>query len=92
MDPIEFHSEEEPYKNRLDSYQKRTGLMEAVQTGRGQLNGIPLAIGIMDFQFMGGSMGSILLLQNPFEQLELDPILVLNVDHFSFELYIYFHK
>nr|YP_010832703.1 acetyl-CoA carboxylase beta subunit [Astragalus flexus]WFG52444.1 acetyl-CoA carboxylase beta subunit [Astragalus flexus] len=59
VDPIEFHSEEEPYKNRLDSYQKRTGLKEAVQTGTGQLNGIPLAIGIMDFQFMGGSMGSV---------------------------------
>nr|UFA47170.1 acetyl-CoA carboxylase beta subunit [Oxytropis aciphylla] len=59
VDPIEFHSEEEPYKNRLDSYQKKTGLMEAVQTGTGQLNGIPLAIGIMDFQFMGGSMGSV---------------------------------
>lgn len=59
LDPIEFHSEEEPYKNRLDSYQKKTGLMEAVQTGTGQLNGIPVAIGIMDFQFMGGSMGSV---------------------------------
>nr|UCS41048.1 acetyl-CoA carboxylase carboxyltransferase beta subunit [Astragalus serenoi var. serenoi] len=57
VDPIEFHSEEEPY--RLDSYQKRTGLIEAIQTGTGQLNGIPLAIGIMDFQFMGGSMGSV---------------------------------
>uniref|UniRef100_UPI0030E16DE6 acetyl-CoA carboxylase beta subunit n=1 Tax=Hedysarum drobovii TaxID=2906541 RepID=UPI0030E16DE6 len=59
LDPIEFHSEEEPYKTRLDSYQKRTGLKEAVQTGTGRLNGIPLAIGIMDFQFMGGSMGSV---------------------------------
>nr|YP_010163386.1 acetyl-CoA carboxylase carboxyltransferase beta subunit [Parochetus communis]QRI61178.1 acetyl-CoA carboxylase carboxyltransferase beta subunit [Parochetus communis] len=59
LDPIEFHSEEEPYKTRLDSYQKRTGLMEAIQTGTGQLNGIPVAIGIMDFQFMGGSMGSV---------------------------------
>nr|YP_010587227.1 acetyl-CoA carboxylase beta subunit [Corethrodendron multijugum]UZZ46191.1 acetyl-CoA carboxylase beta subunit [Corethrodendron multijugum] len=59
LDPIEFHSEEEPYKTRLDSYQKRTGLKEAVQTGTGRLNGIPVAIGIMDFQFMGGSMGSV---------------------------------
>nr|WFG51988.1 acetyl-CoA carboxylase beta subunit [Astragalus mongholicus] len=57
VDPIEFHSEEEPYS--LDSYQKRTGLMEAIQTGTGQLNGIPLAIGIMEFQFIGGSMGSV---------------------------------
>nr|YP_009764833.1 acetyl-CoA carboxylase beta subunit [Suriana maritima]QIS95110.1 acetyl-CoA carboxylase beta subunit [Suriana maritima]QIV68261.1 acetyl-CoA carboxylase carboxyltransferase beta subunit [Suriana maritima] len=59
LDPIEFHSEEEPYKDRIDSYQRNTGLTEAVQTGTGQLNGIPIAIGIMDFQFMGGSMGSV---------------------------------
>nr|QCT81888.1 AccD [Protea caffra subsp. kilimandscharica] len=59
MDPIEFHSEEEPYKERIDSYQRKTGLTEAVQTGIGQLNGIPIAIGVMDFQFMGGSMGSV---------------------------------
>nr|YP_010042492.1 acetyl-CoA carboxylase beta subunit [Thermopsis turkestanica]QPB69722.1 acetyl-CoA carboxylase beta subunit [Thermopsis turkestanica] len=59
LDPIEFHSEEEPYKDRIDSYQRKIGLTEAVQTGTGQLNGIPVAIGIMDFQFMGGSMGSV---------------------------------
>nr|YP_010512152.1 acetyl-CoA carboxylase beta subunit [Myrocarpus frondosus]UXL83476.1 acetyl-CoA carboxylase beta subunit [Myrocarpus frondosus] len=59
LDPIEFHSEEEPYKDRIDSYQIKTGLTEAVQTGTGQLNGIPVAIGIMDFQFIGGSMGSV---------------------------------
>nr|YP_010713351.1 acetyl-CoA carboxylase beta subunit [Anabasis aphylla]WDA95808.1 acetyl-CoA carboxylase beta subunit [Anabasis aphylla] len=59
MDPIEFHSEEEAYKDRIDSYQRKTGLTEAVQTGIGQLNGIPVAIGVMDFQFMGGSMGSV---------------------------------
>nr|YP_009871123.1 acetyl-CoA carboxylase carboxyl transferase beta [Calligonum aphyllum]QKS32720.1 acetyl-CoA carboxylase carboxyl transferase beta [Calligonum aphyllum]QKS32806.1 acetyl-CoA carboxylase carboxyl transferase beta [Calligonum aphyllum] len=58
-DPIEFHSEEEPYKDRINSYQKETGLTEAIQTGIGQLNGIPVAIGVMDFQFMGGSMGSV---------------------------------
>ncbi|RXH84272.1 hypothetical protein DVH24_027171 [Malus domestica] len=57
LDPIEFHSEDEPYKDRIDSYKKNTGLTEAVQTGTGQLNGIPVAIGVMDFQFMGGSMG-----------------------------------
>nr|WLS54009.1 acetyl-CoA carboxylase carboxyltransferase beta subunit [[Polygonum] chinense var. paradoxum] len=58
-DPIEFHSEEEPYKDRINSYQKETGLTDAVQTGIGQLNGIPVAIGVMDFKFMGGSMGSV---------------------------------
>nr|YP_009570958.1 acetyl-CoA carboxylase carboxyltransferase beta subunit [Quintinia verdonii]QBC69525.1 acetyl-CoA carboxylase carboxyltransferase beta subunit [Quintinia verdonii] len=59
LDPIEFHSEEEPYKDRIDSYQRKTGLTEAVQTGIGRLSGIPVAIGVMDFQFMGGSMGSV---------------------------------
>nr|UDZ59262.1 acetyl-coA carboxylase beta subunit [Baldellia ranunculoides] len=59
MDPIDFHSEEEPYRDRIDFYQRKTGLTEAVQTGIGQLNGIPIAIGVMDFQFMGGSMGSV---------------------------------
>ena len=59
LDPIEFHSEEEPYKDRIDSYQSKTGLTEAVQTGVGQLNGIPVAIAVMDFEFMGGSMGSV---------------------------------
>ncbi|KAF6138368.1 hypothetical protein GIB67_037658 [Kingdonia uniflora] len=59
IDPIEFHSEEEPYKDRIDSYQRETGLTEAVQTGIGELNGIPIAMGVMDFQFIGGSMGSV---------------------------------
>nr|UDH55119.1 acetyl-CoA carboxylase subunit beta [Amorpha californica var. napensis] len=59
MDPIEFHSEEEAYKDRISFYQRKTGLTEAIQTGTGQLNGIPVAIGIMDFEFMGGSMGSV---------------------------------
>nr|YP_010041978.1 AccD [Cleome pallida]QPB46026.1 AccD [Cleome pallida] len=58
-DPIQFHSREEPYKNRIHSAQKKTGLTDAVQTGTGQLNGIPVALGVMDFQFMGGSMGSV---------------------------------
>nr|YP_010935055.1 acetyl-CoA carboxylase carboxyltransferase beta subunit [Craterostigma nummulariifolium]WKW52985.1 acetyl-CoA carboxylase carboxyltransferase beta subunit [Craterostigma nummulariifolium] len=58
-DPITFHSEEGPYKDTIDFYQRKTGLTEAVQTGIGQLNGIPVAIGVMDFQFMGGSMGSV---------------------------------
>nr|YP_009777363.1 acetyl-CoA carboxylase carboxyltransferase beta subunit [Myxopyrum hainanense]QJA28227.1 acetyl-CoA carboxylase carboxyltransferase beta subunit [Myxopyrum hainanense] len=59
INPIGFHSEGEPYKDHINSYQRKTGLTEAVQTGIGQLNGIPVAIGVMDFQFMGGSMGSV---------------------------------
>nr|BDR62163.1 acetyl-CoA carboxylase beta subunit [Ipomoea biflora] len=64
QDPIQFDSEgeeeeEETYKDRIDFYQRKTGLTEAVQTGIGQLNGIPVAIGVMDFHFLGGSMGSV---------------------------------
>nr|YP_009235636.1 AccD [Cynanchum auriculatum]AMD38477.1 AccD [Cynanchum auriculatum] len=60
LDPIEFHAEDEPpYKDRIDSYQTTTGLPEAVQTGIGELNGIPVAVGVMDFEFIGGSMGSV---------------------------------
>ncbi len=33
--------------------------MDAVQTGIGQLEGLPIALGVMDFRFMGGSMGSV---------------------------------
>nr|UFY98042.1 acetyl-CoA carboxylase carboxyltransferase beta subunit [Lonicera tangutica] len=59
LDPIEFHSEEDPYIDRVNSYQKKTGLTEAIQTGLGKLNGIPIAMGVMEFGFMGGSMGSV---------------------------------
>ena len=59
VDPSELDSEEEKtYIDRLYSYQEETGLTEAVQTGTGQLNGISLAMGVMDFRFIGGSMGS----------------------------------
>nr|YP_009680021.1 acetyl-CoA carboxylase beta subunit [Saurauia tristyla]QDP13765.1 acetyl-CoA carboxylase beta subunit [Saurauia tristyla] len=58
-EPSQDSEEEKSYKDRLDSYQKETGLTEAVQTGIGQINGIPVALGVMDFDFMGGSMGSV---------------------------------
>nr|QHD46893.1 AccD [Anthoceros agrestis] len=57
-DALKF-SDEDSYKNRVLFYQKRTGLTDAIQTGIGKLNGIPIALGVMDFQFMGGSMGSV---------------------------------
>ncbi|KAK9660938.1 hypothetical protein RND81_O173000 [Saponaria officinalis] len=57
--PLNLIRRRKPYKDRINSYQRQTGLTEAVQTGIGQLNGIPVAIGVMDFEFMGGSMGSV---------------------------------
>nr|UFK63142.1 acetyl-CoA carboxylase carboxyltransferase beta subunit [Osmunda mildei] len=52
-------SDEDSYQNRIIISQKRTGLTDAVQTGTGELNGTTIAPGVMDFRFMGGSMGSV---------------------------------
>ncbi|MCC5603249.1 acetyl-CoA carboxylase, carboxyltransferase subunit beta [Nostoc sp. CHAB 5714] len=57
-DPLQFH-DLKAYSDRITETQKKTGLVDAVQTGFGQLEGIPIALGVMDFRFMGGSMGSV---------------------------------
>lgn len=57
-DPLKFR-DQFSYKQRLKAAQDATGLQDAVQTGTGFMNGNPVALGIMDFNFMGGSMGSV---------------------------------
>ena len=57
-DPLEFR-DQRLYTERLKDAQERTGLQDAIQTGTGMLDGIPIALGVMDFHFMGGSMGSV---------------------------------
>jgi len=57
-DPLEFYDLKK-YRARLQEGQKRTGLLDAIQTGTGMLHGIPIALGVMDFRFMGGRMGSV---------------------------------
>src|SRR6476469_699572 len=58
-DPLKFR-DRKPYSDRLRETQDKTGLVDAVQTGIGQLEGLPVALGVMDFRFMGGSMGSVI--------------------------------
>jgi len=48
-----------PYRDRLDDYQKRTGMNDAVITGKGEIGGIATGIAVMDFRFIGASMGSV---------------------------------
>jgi len=48
-----------PYSHRLEEAMQKTGLTEAIITGRALLSGREIAIGVMDFSFMGGSMGSV---------------------------------
>jgi acetyl-CoA carboxylase carboxyl transferase subunit beta len=58
LDPLEFR-DRKAYSDRLRETQEKTGLVDAVQTGLGQLDNLPIALGVMDFRFMGGSMGSV---------------------------------
>ena len=57
-DPLEF-VDTEPYKDRLAKAHEKTGLDEAVITGLASIEGHKVAAAIMDFDFMGGSMGSV---------------------------------
>jgi acetyl-CoA carboxylase carboxyl transferase subunit beta len=47
------------YVDKVKAYQAKTGLKEAVVTGRASIEGIPVLIAIMDFRFLGASMGSV---------------------------------
>ncbi|MCP9772791.1 acetyl-CoA carboxylase carboxyltransferase subunit beta [Synechococcus sp. Tobar12-5m-g] len=57
-DPLAF-KDRRSYADRILDSQSSTGLRDAVVTGFGRLDGMPLALGVMDFRFMGGSMGSV---------------------------------
>jgi acetyl-CoA carboxylase carboxyl transferase subunit beta len=57
-DPLGF-SDGKRYQDRLVAAQKSTDAVEAVETGRGMLEGRPVAYGSYNFAFMGGSMGSV---------------------------------
>jgi acetyl-CoA carboxylase carboxyl transferase subunit beta len=46
------------YDEKIEKAQKNTGLNEAVIVGKGKINGIDIAIGVTDFNFVGGSLGS----------------------------------
>lgn len=46
------------YTDKIKAYQKKTGLKDAVLTGRGTIHDHPVTLGVMDFRFLGASMGS----------------------------------
>ena len=54
-DPIKF----EGYLQKVKSLEEKTKIKEAVRTGIGKINGINVAIGVMDANFMMGSMGEV---------------------------------
>lgn len=58
VDALNF-VDSEPYPERITAARAKSGRDEAVVVGKCLISGRPVAIGIMDFQFMGGSMGSV---------------------------------
>ncbi|MDQ3635123.1 MAG: acetyl-CoA carboxylase, carboxyltransferase subunit beta [Acidobacteriota bacterium] len=56
-DPLEF-VDTKPYKDRIKQAQKKSGLPEAIVTGKGKVGGHKVYAGAMDMSFIGGSMGS----------------------------------
>ncbi len=57
-DPLEF-TDTEAYVNRIEKANKKTGLNDAVITGTASIDGHKTAVAVMDFDYMGGSMGSV---------------------------------
>jgi acetyl-CoA carboxylase carboxyl transferase subunit beta len=57
-DPLEF-VDSKSYRDRLADYQKRTAQLDAVVVGEGTLEGRRVVVGVMNYEFMGGSMGSV---------------------------------
>ena len=57
-DPLTF-VDSKPYPERLESSRSRSGLADAAIWGVGRIEGQTVAIGLFDFRFMGGSMGSV---------------------------------
>jgi acetyl-CoA carboxylase carboxyl transferase subunit beta len=57
-DPLGFQ-DTKPYKERLDDYQKRTGALDAAVNAKGYIEGIETVFCVMEYAFMGGSMGSV---------------------------------
>jgi acetyl-CoA carboxylase carboxyl transferase subunit beta len=57
-DPLQF-SDGRAYRDRIASSQKSTGAKEAIEIGRGRIDGLSVGYGAFLFAFMGGSMGSV---------------------------------
>jgi acetyl-CoA carboxylase carboxyl transferase subunit beta len=56
VDPLKFRDEKR-YVDRLKDARTKTAMQDAVKLGLGKLDGLPVVIGVQDFDFMGGSLG-----------------------------------
>lgn len=62
-DPLKFvkraKDEVETYRDKLETEGKKSGLHESVVSGHATIDGLPLALAVMDFRFLGGSVASV---------------------------------
>ena len=58
-DPLEFRDAKLPYPERLAAAQRDTGEKDAAISGVATIGGVPVTVALMNFFFMGGSMGSV---------------------------------
>lgn len=59
LDPLEFKTEKDSYEEKIKKAVSKTDRKEAIRTGFGRIDEHPIAIGCFDFDWMGGSMGSV---------------------------------
>ena len=64
LDPLSF-SRKSSYRKLLSQDQNRTGLTEAAVTGRCRIDGVEIILVVLDFGFMGGSMGIVVGEKSP---------------------------
>ena len=57
-DPLGF-TDSKPYPDRIRATVNKTGLKDALRSGHGRMNDVEVTIACMDFNFIGGSMGSV---------------------------------
>ncbi|NBO92189.1 MAG: acetyl-CoA carboxylase carboxyl transferase subunit beta, partial [Planctomycetia bacterium] len=58
IDPLGF-TDRITYAQRIQAEQTKTGMLDAAVVGRGFIRGRPVVLGVTDFAFMAGSMGSV---------------------------------
>ncbi|MDR7495261.1 MAG: acetyl-CoA carboxylase carboxyltransferase subunit alpha/beta [Armatimonadota bacterium] len=58
VDPLRF-ADTRAYRTRLIEARRRTGLREAVVVGRARIGGLPAVVVVFEFEFLGGTMGSV---------------------------------
>jgi acetyl-CoA carboxylase carboxyl transferase subunit beta len=59
VDPLQFVSRSQSYQTKLKEDREKAGVNEAVVAGTATIEGLPLSLAVLEFAFIGGSMGSV---------------------------------